>query len=369
MSIGLYDEDFFKYHQTVPNLELMKLATYYKKKREIVVLAPSVAPDRYSQFFLRKDYYDGTFPSELKESEKIQYGGLAFSYNKYRPLSQEIEECNADFTIYMPYKKLFEANLNNNKLAFVTLKNAAHLRLSLDEKTVSPFFLKQTKRLGSKNVLFLHDYDVSNVEGAAATVTQGLENLKFENKKTNLATKFPIRCKNLKQFEEWMALPLSTYGKFRITSILDDDDFYFFSQKAKNIRGLHVIYSPYPSSSKANHFLEEELIKIFRQTIFCCNNNVRILLDVSDNFLLTKESVDLIRLFSNYNTFYQNYDKIDGLYRYCKLLKTENIVGFKDVITKEKAKELFLYVAENYPNLFKEFYERNKVELVGGIFI
>ena len=369
MSIGLYDEDFFKYHQTVPNLELMKLATYYKKRREIVVLAPSIAPDRYSKFFLRKDYYDGTFSSELRENEKIQYGGLAFSYNRYQALAPEIEECNADFTIYLPYRKLFEENLKNNRMAFITLKNAAHLRLSLDGKTVSPFFLRQAARLGSRNVLFLHDYDVSNVEGATAAIAQGLSNLKFENKKTNLATKFPIRCKNLAQFEDWMALPLSTYGKFRVTSLLSDEEFIVFTKNVKNIRGLHIIYSPYPSSSKANHFLEEELIKIFRQIIFCCNNHVKILLDVSDNFLLTKESVDLIRLFSNYNSFYQNYDRVDGLYRYCKLIKTENISGFKDIITKEKAKQLFLYVAENYPNLFKEFYERNKVELVGGIFI
>ncbi|MBR4155378.1 MAG: hypothetical protein IKU01_01565 [Bacteroidales bacterium] len=369
MSVGLYDEDFFKYHQTIPNLELMKISTYYKRKGEIVVLSPSIAPDRYSQFFLRKDYYDGTFPEELKEYSNIQYGGLSFSYNKYYALANEIEACDADFSIYLPYRHLFEEELKNNALAYVTLKNAAHLRLSIDEKTVSPYFINQAKRAGSRNVLFLHDYDLSNVEGARAAVEEGLGYLNFENRKTRLATKYPIRCKNLEQFDSWRKIQLSSYGNFRITSLLDDEDFYTLAKYAKEIRGLHIIYSPYPVSSTANHFSEEELLKIFRQVIFCCNNHVKILLSVSDNFLLTQESVDLIRLFSSYNNFYQNYDQTDGLYRYCKLLKTENITGFQDVMTKEKAKKSFLYVVENYPNLFKEFYERNKVELVGGNFI
>lgn len=366
MSIGLYDEDFFKYHQTIPNLELMKLATYYKRKREIVVLSPSISPDRYSQFFLRKDYYDGTFPKEISEYHNIQYGGLAFSYNKYHPLAQDIEACDADFSIYLPYKHLFEDELKNNTLAFITLKNAAHLRLSLDEKHISPYFIDQTKRLGSRNVLFLHDYDLSNVEGARAVIEEGLYNLKYENKNTRLATKYPIRCKNLKQFEDWRKIQLSSYGNFRITTILNDEDFFALANYSKEIRGLHIIYSPYPSSSTANHFLEEELLQIFRQVIFCCNNHIKILLDVSDNFLLTQETVDLIRLFSAYNNFYQNYDITDALYRYCRLLKTETTAGFQNVIKKEKAKTIFFYVAENYPNLFKEFYERNKVELVGG---
>lgn len=369
MSIGLYDEDFFKYHQTIPNLELMKIASYYKKKREIVVLSPSIAPDRYSLFFLRKDYYDGSFPKELGEKQNIQYGGLAFSYNKYHQLSEEIEACDADFTIYLPYRHLFEAELKNNALAYVALKNAAHLRLSLDEKTISPYFLKQTQRLGSRNILFLHDYDLSNVDNAWETVIEGLSNLNYENKKTVLATKYPIRCKNLSQFERWKEIQLSTYGNFRITSLLSDEDFFALTKYAEEIRGLHIIYSPYPSSSSANHFSEEELLKIFKQVIFCCNNHVRILLNVSDNFLLTQETVDLIRLFSSYNTFYQKYDTTDGLYRYCKLLKTETTTGFQDVMTREKAKKVFLYVAENYPNLFKEFYERNKVELIGGNFV
>ena len=67
MSIGLYDVDFFKYHQVMLNLEIMKMATYFKNRREITVLSPTFSPERYAKFYLRKDYYDGTFPVGLNK--------------------------------------------------------------------------------------------------------------------------------------------------------------------------------------------------------------------------------------------------------------------------------------------------------------
>ena len=59
MSIGLYDIDSATYTHVVFNLELMKLSTYYKRKKEVVVLAPVFEPERYSTFIVRKDYNDG----------------------------------------------------------------------------------------------------------------------------------------------------------------------------------------------------------------------------------------------------------------------------------------------------------------------
>lgn len=54
MSIALYDDDFRRYVHVPFNLELMKLATYYKRKNEIVVLTPSIQKDRYSTTFYEK---------------------------------------------------------------------------------------------------------------------------------------------------------------------------------------------------------------------------------------------------------------------------------------------------------------------------
>lgn len=54
MSIALYDDDFRRYVHVPFNLELMKLATYYKRKNEIVVLTPSIQKDRYSTTFCER---------------------------------------------------------------------------------------------------------------------------------------------------------------------------------------------------------------------------------------------------------------------------------------------------------------------------
>ena len=107
MSIGLHDVDFFKHHEVIFNLEIMKLASYFKRNREITVLSPLISPDRYSKFYLRKDYYDGTFPSGLNKHDNLTYGGLAFTEGIYVPMEEEIEQSVPDTHVYDKYKEIF----------------------------------------------------------------------------------------------------------------------------------------------------------------------------------------------------------------------------------------------------------------------
>ena len=100
MSIGLYDMDMATYTLVPFNLELMKLSTYYKKNREIVVLSPELTPERHQQFFIRKDYNDGNFPKILSENSNLNYGGYAFTNGIYVPMNHDIEICQPDTSIY-----------------------------------------------------------------------------------------------------------------------------------------------------------------------------------------------------------------------------------------------------------------------------
>lgn len=100
MSIGIMDADMSAYTLVPFNLEVMKLSAYYKRKGEIVVLSPSFTPDRHQQFFYRKDYDDGDYPLGLARISNVQYGGLAFSNNVYKPLPMEIEIMKPDTSIY-----------------------------------------------------------------------------------------------------------------------------------------------------------------------------------------------------------------------------------------------------------------------------
>lgn len=92
MSVGLYDIDMTLYNNVPFNLELMKLSSYYKKKREIVVLSPSFEPYRFSKFIMRKDYDDGRFPANIKDYNNIEYGGYALSKQQYISLDEAIEK-------------------------------------------------------------------------------------------------------------------------------------------------------------------------------------------------------------------------------------------------------------------------------------
>ena len=55
MSIGLYYNDLMNHDYDFFNLELMKIAKFYKGKREIVKLSHLFTPDSYTKFILRKD--------------------------------------------------------------------------------------------------------------------------------------------------------------------------------------------------------------------------------------------------------------------------------------------------------------------------
>lgn len=79
MSIGLYDVDMSLYNQTPFNLELMKYATYYKQKREIVTMSSLFTPEKFGQFILRKDYQDDRFPFKMSNYDNLIYGGHGFS--------------------------------------------------------------------------------------------------------------------------------------------------------------------------------------------------------------------------------------------------------------------------------------------------
>ena len=110
MSIALYDDDFRRYVHVPFNLELMKLATYYKRKNEIVVLTPSIQKDRYSTTFLRKDYDDGIFIPNPSSYPNLVTGGLAYSSGHYVPMDTDIERCCADTSIYSRVAPMFCKN-------------------------------------------------------------------------------------------------------------------------------------------------------------------------------------------------------------------------------------------------------------------
>ena len=87
MSYGLYDGDLPLYDRfPFLNLELMKLATYYKNKREIVSLTQDFMPQKYSHFIVRQDYFNPNV--NYPYYKHVEFGGKAFNGPIYKPMAR-----------------------------------------------------------------------------------------------------------------------------------------------------------------------------------------------------------------------------------------------------------------------------------------
>lgn len=370
MSIGLYDVDFFKYHQVMFNLEIMKLASYFKNKREITVLSPTFSPEKYSKFFLRKDFYDGTFPSGLRNANNLDYGGLAFTGNIYIPLDEDIERCKPDTHVYDRYQDLFKGTVKNHIAAYTSLVNNAHLRLSLDGENIWEGFEKQISSAEKYNILFFHDYDLGSIKDAAETVEYLLKKYsKIRDSHANLAAKFPIQCATYSEFEKWNKFVFNeNFLTMQINQIMSDEELSDLMAKTSQAKSQRIKYRIADASSDKNDFIEKVLPKIFKQVIFCCNNHKQILLTIDDNFKIEETWRQLITLFNLYMSAAKSYTRVPALYKFCKSLKLKEDMYQTGIMCREEAQQIFLFVLEKDPELFKMFYECNKVHLEGGEF-
>lgn len=365
MSVGLYDADFFTYHQTIFNLEIMKLATYFKRKREITILAPSFAPERYSQFYYRKDFNDGQFRRDLNKYPHLVYGGYAFSNNKYVPLSEEIERCAPDVSIYERYKDLFIEDSSQNKAFYTTISRGIHFRLSLDEKTVWKDFERQIPRQSRGRVFFLHDHNLNNIAFAAENIQEIIQKYCLSEKtKVSLCTKFPVICSDFNSFVKWLEFTFgSTNFKLQYNGLLTDAEINETVQKINPSQAKSIIYNPLPASYASNDFSESDLLKIFTQVLFLYKNQKQFLLTYNDSFQVPDEIKKMFNLFTAYGR--SGATPPTSLFYFVKQLR-EKARYHMEIITMPEAIEVFYYTQQNYPELFKLFYENSGAIFKGG---
>lgn len=139
MSVGLIDQDCLNNKKDFfYDLDIMKLASYYKSKREITKLL--LDPREYTQYtktYFIKNRFDYKMMDELFKDPRLIYRGYAFSAQEYEPLPDDIERAQADISIYDTYLK-FNDNLADRrivKLISPMMENSCHARLSTDNQT------------------------------------------------------------------------------------------------------------------------------------------------------------------------------------------------------------------------------------------
>lgn len=367
MTYGLYDADLCYYPVPFYNLELMKLSSYYKHKREIVGLAPDFSPHRYGHFIVRQDFYNSE-PLNLNH-KNIEYGGRAFDGKKYKPLPLEIEIMKPDIQLYanapFPKSKKYEAPIS-------TMKRAEHIRLSLDGETIWKDYEKQLRHGRGVHGIIFHDYNLNNINGAAEFIKKNLSEWIPSQTGRRLGAKFPVQVNNKKDLLKWLKInPMGSYYSLQYNGLIDESyipellevkkEFSTLRQTSVNINSL---------------FTEKELInggiqRIFHNIINLRTQRLIFPLIFNESFFNDDNWKKVIKLILRYNQhlvasagsrYFKYTEPYETLYSYAKAAIKQYQIN-EPLLTKESIQSIFQFVRENNYELFKDFYEYKGEEI------
>lgn len=376
MSIGLYDMDMVTYGAAPFNLELMKLSSFYKNKKEVVILTPSFYPERHQKFFVRKDYYDGTFPPEII-GKNIEYGGYAFSQNRYISLNEDIEKQKPDVYIYQNFIKFFDTK--NKQSDFKLMTNAEHIRLSLDGKTVWNNFQKQFHNFGKASIIIFHDYNLNDIDNAYEAIQDIFKIMPKVRNRSLFGTKFPIRISTEKDLIKWSDFPTTNnFSSYSYNGLIKNDESIYELIKKKHENGSFFKQFEYnigATSYATNEEILKALPKIFKQVIFLRSYKLKFSLKYDEDFFFDKRWERVIDFLNAFINSYHSADKkkySENIYKDCVYSfakKLDEKQRFKTrAFNRQDAREIFQFVRENNYELFRLFYECGSVKLIGGEF-
>ncbi len=346
-----------KYKQPVFNLELMKLATYYKQKKDIVKLAPVLDPYKYTKFIYRKDWDDGDYPKEIF-LDNVTYGGRAFG-EKYKSLGINIESVTPDTYLYQSFINEFHgAQLNHFKM----MQNSAHIRLSLDGKTIWKDYNKSFNFTNTTRSFFFHDYDLNKIQNSAEEIKKIIES---DGSKVSrvVGMKFPVQVNNEIDLARWLALPgAQVYYSIQYNGIMNDKAFQVFLSGSK-LQSRNLDYIVTSSLSGEDDFVKNGLPIIYKQLLISQMHKKRILLKYEDDFFQDKRWEDLITYFNEYNSADVTRKFSKTLFYYTSHILDKQSI-YKPKFSRDYIAELFEMVREKNYDVFKMFYEN-----IGGDFI
>lgn len=368
MSIGLYDDDMITYTHTAPNLELMKLAAYYRQNHQITVMTRLFRPEMYTRYIFRKDYDNGVYPYKFREYKNIECGGLAFSNGIYRSLPEDIEVMIPDKSIYETLKDVFGNNKDKQRVFKICL-GAQHLRLSLDGKNIFKDYTKQLNASPNENYFF-HDVDLNSIKDSYLIIQDLIKNTTRVNK-GYISTKFPVQVYNEEDLFKWLNFKWSQdFFTLNYNGLMSDDCLKELIERCHGTTKMRNIqYIVTCDFKNQQDFVENGLEKIYSQLMLACTQQSKILLKYKDDFFQDKRWERVLELWNSYNEHIaKQHPGLFHKYRSERTLK--NFVrSFKEKssehirFTIQEARELFMFVKEQNYELFRRFYEESPVGL------
>lgn len=375
-TVGLYDADLISYGVRPFNLELMKIASYYKQRRDLVGITDRLTPDRFTKFFYRQDILGGELPRVLHQAPNLTLGGHAFSGAKYKPLPEEVEAIIPDPTIYYRAEHLFR-NVGVDHQLFRHNMSANHLRISMDDKTVWDKCLLQLDSERLSDSLIIHDYNLAKIDGAQDFLRELPERFKrpyvFESK-------FPILIEpGTSNWLKWFDLKWGYAGcNLRYLGLMADTEFAdaidkFLSNKMSNRFEYVVTYG----CNNEDEFFEKCLKKVLFQSIYAKVKQVKIRFTSHAGFFSTKEGENLLKILSAFTEsgkrlksttgwFTEKENANDTVYRFIKRITRE---GEPEFMIVDDIRAAFALVRVKNYNVFDGLYQQNSVVLKGGEFV
>ena len=365
-TILIYDADFFRYENVIPNLECAKYAAWRKKKRDIVVSSPSFEPDMYTKVFYRKEYDDGIFDKKILRPN-VEYGGRAFS-DVYQPFEMGMEKIEPDFSIYDKYR-LFYSDKKKPQQELKTIMYATHVRLSLDGKTLEPFPFERMRPAHPS--LIFHDYDIAAVDGALDLLKEVCD-ARPSGLKYRIGNKFPINVYNYDDLRSWLELtPMGPCFYLQYNGVFTDEEIIDLVEKpALGLRQL--VYNFTYGCRDETEFTLQVLSKIFKQALFLRSCDKKILLNIDTDFFKTKELLDLMKLIDCFygktlNQWIRPHKTT--LYGYCawhRRAYLEVLPWIHFSVTQEEMRAAFQYMRTHNYEVFDMFYSIPNIIAQGG---
>ena len=115
MNISIWDLDWFYKKTTLPNVDCMRLSSYYKQKGYSVSFIKDLTDlnIKYEKIYIKKDLDETPYPSiNILNDNKTILLGKGFRYNQAKQLNAIITACRPDYLLYDIDERNSYANAN-----------------------------------------------------------------------------------------------------------------------------------------------------------------------------------------------------------------------------------------------------------------
>lgn len=184
MIIGLIDLEVIEDRgKCIPSIDLMKLSTYYKKNKHFVIMIKNLTFfDNFDIIYVYKSLEKTNCPDYFFKNSKYKFLGKGFLGSPKSILPKEVEKCEGDISIYLPffekrggkwisYKKTrlinslqqrFSQNgeiLNQNLITF-------HPRISLYDNNIleKNIYRKLPEYIKTKEINFIYPQYINSID-------------------------------------------------------------------------------------------------------------------------------------------------------------------------------------------------------------